>query len=654
MRKDNKLIKRLTERNKPENKKIDVESIKERLLSKTKVVVNDNKAKEGSTKKEDNEDKRSKIISILQERNNNVSYKVPSNNKVATTPKSNNAIKKQSSEGRKQFVNDKNKQQSIKQQQTTNRIKTNVAAKNNRITQKVKPVQKNKPSINKPKFKVNQKNNIPIGVEKVNTVSAPPFTPNKKIENKKTTYGHKATKTISKSMTSDTVYIVTRTHGRPKAFDRCHRSIINQRHKQIKHIVIVDDPSKAEYVKQYDCITYTIDSNELKRLRNNEVKIDSSKNFDKRRFEYNLYFNTLQEDLRLGWYMVLDDDDYLADENVIVNLLKNIPDYNHFAISQMQFDGAKNTVPHSLNQTTYRYGQIGSPCLFFHSTQFRGRSWDGWKGGDYRFYLSLNTDFSAVQIQQITSKIGGVGGGRKQDVTNLTIPEFILNSNSSKQNKYLIAVSSFNRFEMVKGIYDALNCYENVEFAILNDKSTKGNYAWFKDKPKVTYLENEVNYGKKRYWASMNKLFNVFKNNNCNYLVQMDDDFYTHKDFIKLLDLEVSKFKGDVIVKYIHDASKGEYRWGSKYWIDGGACYPRDFMQKINYQIDPIPMSRWQADPKLSSGVWSQVSKKIIDLNYITYETEFSLVKHLGTEESMMNPEIRKKNKLETLNFIYE
>lgn len=91
-------------------------------------------------------------------------------------------------------------------------------------------------------------------------------------------------------------------------------------------------------------------------------------------------------------------------------------------------------------------------------------------------------------------------------------------------------------------------------------------------------------------------------------------------------------------------------RWGLKYWVDGGGLYDYDFLKKIKFKIDEIPITRWNQNKDLSSGVWQQISRKINNLGYSIRKTEKSLAYHTGFNDSRMHPIFRKNNMINTIN----
>ena len=70
----------------------------------------------------------------------------------------------------------------------------------------------------------------------------------------------------------------------------------------------------------------------------------------------------------------------------------------------------------------------------------------------------------------------------------------------------------------------------------------------------------------------------------------------------------------------------------------------RDFINKVD--IKEIPLSRWEENELLGSGVGSQISNKFVDAGFNLYNTKDKLVEHLGNNDSKMNPNERVNNPL--------
>jgi len=212
-----------------------------------------------------------------------------------------------------------------------------------------------------------------------------------------------------------------------------------------------------------------------------------------------------------------------------------------------------------------------------------------------------------------------------------------------------VIISSYNRKEKLKNILNKLywdDCKFSFRIILLNDGSTE-DYNEFKSY-NLDYIENESNNGKFKYWESINKLLDKVKKYDCEYVIQVDDDFILSNNFINniinFFDKEIKK-DNSVICGYYNVPDIKSERWGlGKNWIDGGGIYHINFIKKINYKIDPIPHDRWLRDKSLSSGVWHQISIKLNQYNYKVCSPEKSMIIHFGNEDSKMNKNIRDEN----------
>lgn len=208
------------------------------------------------------------------------------------------------------------------------------------------------------------------------------------------------------------VNILTRTSNRPNAFELNNITISSQTYKNIRHIVCVDDLATEEYVKTYDNVDYiVIDREQI-------IKDDTSVNPNTGKYApHNLYFNKLMAEVTEGWVMILDDDDYLANGKVIESIMEKIIDEDTMAIFQMRFPNNIG-IPRNgtLNQKP-RLGNIGSPCIMFHSKHLEGITWDGWKCGDFRFIEKIfNKVPTVVTIEKMLVTIGQIGDGNRGDI----------------------------------------------------------------------------------------------------------------------------------------------------------------------------------------------------------------------------------------------
>jgi hypothetical protein len=87
-------------------------------------------------------------------------------------------------------------------------------------------------------------------------------------------------------------------------------------------------------------------------------------------------------------------------------------------------------------------------------------------------------------------------------------------------------------------------------------------------------------------------------------------------------------------------------------WVDGAFYCERSMLEKLQFQIHPIPVSRWANGKVESSGVGQQMSTRLFAAGWGMYRSYFSLIKHVGDECSKMHPSFRTKQPLRTVRFM--
>ena len=208
------------------------------------------------------------------------------------------------------------------------------------------------------------------------------------------------------------VNILTRTSNRPNAFEINKMTVRTQTYENIRHIVCVDDEVTEDYVKHYNDVDYiVIDREEI-------IKNDTSVNPNTGKYSpHNLYFNQLIGEVKEGWVMILDDDDRLVNSKVIDDIMGKLPDDDTMAIFQMRFPNGRPIPANGTLNGAPILGNIGSPCVMFHSKYLVGIEWDGWKCGDFRFIEKIfNKIKTVVTIERMLVTIGQIGDGNRTDI----------------------------------------------------------------------------------------------------------------------------------------------------------------------------------------------------------------------------------------------
>ena len=69
------------------------------------------------------------------------------------------------------------------------------------------------------------------------------------------------------------------------------------------------------------------------------------------------------------------------------------------------------------------------------------------------------------------------------------------------------------------------------------------------------------------------------------------------------------------------------------------------FFESLDFKLNPIPLSRWNKNPNISSGVGQQISVRLFEKGLNMYHVINTLTTH-GDHKSVILPELRKNEKL--------
>lgn len=442
------------------------------------------------------------------------------------------------------------------------------------------------------------------------------------------------------------INIVTRTAGRPNFFDNNYNSIKNQVYKNYKHWVIYDDSQTYyDYLKDYHDI-------ELVKVNKDEVKSrdDIVNQNTGGRFFYNLYFNDAFKKIKDGWILILDDDDSLAHPQVLSKVASLLKFKSDMLIFQMEYLNGNKLPRHNQFYKTPMLGSIGSPCVIIHSKFSKTHKWDGWKCADYRYINSMwKKTARKVWLKEALVNIGSINGnfGKKNDKKKTV--------NSKEKLDLIFTIPTYDRHSYLKKLLSKLdNVSSEIKYKVFviddHSKNQKAVSDTVNSYEHMIFHGNKVNNGKTKYWMTFNTMLNFAKKYKFNHLIQIDDDFHLCENFVEKI-YDLSKKNQNKFIRYIKTNRK-KIRWNTSNWVDGGSMIPYSFLRNINFEISQIPMSRWRYNKKLSSGVWQQITQKLNKLGYKVIHLDQSLVKHLGYCDSKMNPEERKKNNINEINFI--
>lgn len=151
-------------------------------------------------------------------------------------------------------------------------------------------------------------------------------------------------------MTEPLINILIRTCGRKNLFARCMATINRQTYTNLRIIVGKDLRHEVDY-------SYIPENVECFGLY--------TENRDP--YYYNEYCNQLKSEVREGWFLFLDDDDYFPHDRVLERLSEHLTEPNRPVIVQFE----RNSKPKPMNSFMERRliisGHIGLPCLIMHA-----------------------------------------------------------------------------------------------------------------------------------------------------------------------------------------------------------------------------------------------------------------------------------------------
>lgn len=136
------------------------------------------------------------------------------------------------------------------------------------------------------------------------------------------------------------INILVRTCYRPELFNRMMKSIRAQTHPDIRVIVSYDDDRALSYIPEnYE-----------------HIKVARGQHM----YSYNLYCNQLKELVKDGYFIFLDDDDFLSSPQVLEKL---IPQLKQDKCNIVKLDRKGKIYPRT---EIIMSGQIGMPCMVLH------------------------------------------------------------------------------------------------------------------------------------------------------------------------------------------------------------------------------------------------------------------------------------------------
>ena len=241
-----------------------------------------------------------------------------------------------------------------------------------------------------------------------------------------------------------------------------------------------------------------------------------------------------------------------------------------------------------------------------------------------------------------------------------------LNATSIKKRKndfkIVVGIPTYNRHDFLKNILQRIDKEAkgyNVE-VVVNDDGSEPPVSLSPSFENIKVdLISSVNLGKKKYWETVNKIFNAMESKNADLYYYMADDLDIVDDFF---DKSISSWMGikddkKLSLNLLNDGRDKCWTNYDRHMVcfNGFEVYQSQWLDMImmfdhklvKQRVDEIPLSRWKNRPNLSSGVGAQLSTKNHKAGFAMYQVKESLVRH-GDHDSQMNFEERKLNPLLT------
>ena len=214
----------------------------------------------------------------------------------------------------------------------------------------------------------------------------------------------------------------------------------------------------------------------------------------------------------------------------------------------------------------------------------------------------------------------------------------------------MILITAYKRPQM---LLDLLRELQGENVVVFDDGS---DYDYSQHKKYCTYKRASFHRGKEYFWKQWQWMLDVAKRSDDSWFLFLQDD-------VGQIDLPT--------VRRCCNALDGKYafnimnRGNSRGWtrvrhsdctiaglpcrkvsyVDCNFACSRQTLETIDWQMDQVPITRFSND-SLSSGVGQQLSEKFAFYNVPMYKPIKSLAQHLGSHDSKMHKDLRKRQPL--------
>lgn len=406
----------------------------------------------------------------------------------------------------------------------------------------------------------------------------------------------------SMALSMPTVYILSRTSGRPAFFKEMAESVREQTYPNIVHLVVTDDKESMDYLK--DIPEAALVKSLADGFHPEEVcercgslgggascaGAPSLENPEKRQEFFNCYCNTsypmndymnnLQARVEDGWVMYLDDDNLLQDKYAVSELMAHAQSTDELVAFRSTLG---RVTPHDMNfGKRVVMGDFDSSNFMFHSDHLESAKWPDTRCGDFKVGSQLSSvlpvrwvNQSFIQSNPLRDAIGGLG--KRQDSQHAGVTVIITSYMTTGWRPQWVKeiIETYLSDEMSSLVAKVIlvwnNVDENVPSAIPDPKTFDGRLVIIR--PKVNSLNNR--------WVETLKHID----NEEGSVLNLDDDLYTTREGLICMLNWHGKEPTRMVAPFVrriaenHEYVMDELRDGSEYSV----VLPRVMLLPVKY-----------------------------------------------------------------------
>lgn len=232
--------------------------------------------------------------------------------------------------------------------------------------------------------------------------------------------------------------------------------------------------------------------------------------------------------------------------------------------------------------------------------------------------------------------------------------------NNTVEYDFCVIITTFNREKMLKMLLDDI--FKNKGYKILVTIFDDGSSTPYDlSNYDVKYIKYVKNNGLKNVWKVITDTFKYCKNIKSKYYVYLQDDLRLKDNFfeesVRIFE-KIPDNKKISLETLLIESQRNQTKWTNfkpveyddyykSQWVELVFICKYNFFEVLNYQVNEIPISRWDRNPNLSCGVGDQISNRLLKLDYNMYQVKETLTTH-GDHESTFYKDYRKEEKLIT------